>query len=60
MKFIKKILNLVLYHILYKILDPIYIFLDNIHPESQPFYLVIHNISGKQIGLDDPFAYQHY
>ena len=36
MKFIKKILNLVLYHILYKILDPIYIFLDkknnrNIH-----------------------------
>ena len=31
MKFIKKILNLVLYHILYKILDPIYIFLDKKH-----------------------------
>ena len=31
MKFIKKILNLILYHILYKILDPIYIFLDKKH-----------------------------
>ena len=31
MKFIKKILNLILYTILYKILDPLYIFLDKKH-----------------------------